>query len=62
MTNSFDHIVKIRIQMGPNFISHESVKNAVKNYVEIDKRKPFVTYSKTAKRHEAQFVPHGPIP
>ena len=27
MTNSIDHIVKNIIQMGPNFISLESVKN-----------------------------------
>ena len=27
MTNSIDHIVKNIIQMGPNFISPESVKN-----------------------------------
>ena len=27
MSNSIDHIVKIIIQIGPNFISQESVKN-----------------------------------
>jgi hypothetical protein len=29
MTNSIDHIVKSRIQMEPDFISMESVKNTV---------------------------------
>ena len=42
MTNSFNHIVKNIIQMGPNFISPESMKNIAcvgQKQINLNKRK-----------------------
>jgi hypothetical protein len=54
--NSIDHIVKHIIQMGPNFISPESVKNIVYVGKKINKSKSRYDLLKIAKRkREGKF-------
>ena len=57
LTNSIDHIVKSRIQMGPDFILPESVKNIACvglkiNYLNYSHR----IYSKLLQQREVQLV------